>query len=254
MYVVVIQKWQELTVENVQTLAGILGVTAFDVRQRLVGAGPVVVAGLAKVEVAENLLTKLEQAGFASFIVDSEAGGGQPLFVVKRFLLGEQELKLEDCSGCKKTILCNDIHFLLTASSIVGQTEVKTVSKRKFSMGKTLMAGGVPMTKKVKRQELVSNEERERVLYLCTAESRLLFPQNGMVYDGLGDDKKPSREMNFNFLVAALRRLCPDAKYDERLLNRANQARIIGPLLSPEDNLDLAVEILARAVINGRSS
>lgn len=246
MYVVVIRKWQELTAENIQTLAGILGVTAYDVRQRLVGDGPVVVASFAEDSSAEGLVGKLEQAGFASFSVDSETVAEQPTFVVKRFVLGEQGIKLEDNRGRKGSILFRNIRFLLPASSIAGQTEVKTVSERKFSMGKTLMAGGVPMTKKVKRQEVVSNEERERVLYLGTAKSRLLFPQNGMSYDGLGDDLKPSREMNFNFLVAELRRRCGKANYDERLLNRANQARVLGPLLPPETNLDLAVEILAR--------
>jgi hypothetical protein len=39
---------------------------------------------------------------------------------------------------------------------------------------------------------------------------------------------------------------CPAAVYDDRLLNRAGQTRLLGPLLTPEANLDLAVEILAR--------
>jgi hypothetical protein len=67
-----------------------------------------------------------------------------------------------------------------------------------------------------------------------------------MVYDGLGAKMNPSREMNFNALVAELRLRCPAAFYDDRLLNRAGQPRLLGPLLRPEANLDLAVEILAR--------
>ena len=68
------------------------------------------------------------------------------------------------------------------------------------------------MTKKVERHETVRTEEREKVLFLYAGNRpTVLFRQNAMTYDGLGAAMKPSRELNFAFLTAELRRLCPRA-------------------------------------------
>ena len=56
---------------------------------------------------------------------------------------------------------------------------------------------------------------------------------------------KLTRELNFAYLISELRRFCPGAKYDDRLLNRVGQVRLLGPTLNPETNLDLAIDILA---------
>lgn len=45
-----------------------------------------------------------------------------------------------------------------------------------------------------------------------------------------------------------VRRLAAQARYDDRLLQRAGQARMLGPALNPESHLDLACEILARTL------
>jgi hypothetical protein len=49
-------------------------------------------------------------------------------------------------------------------------------------------------------------------------------------------------------LISELRRLSPRASYDDRLLKRVGLARLLGPALDPETNLDLAAEILARSL------
>ncbi len=248
MHVVTIHHWQEPTAELAQALAGVLKVTAFDARQRLIGNGPAVVGTFAEPDPAQRLAVKLQEAGFRVGVIDtSAAGAGSSFCIVHRFLLEEAMLHIEDVDGRKARIAYSAVGLLLPATRVTGQAESHTVTERKFSMGKTLMAGGLPMTRKVERRETVSSEERERVLYLCKGSRPwLIFPQSSLVYDGLGARMKPSREMNFNELVAELRRRSPAAGYDDRLLNRAAQARLLGPLLSPETNLDLAVEILAR--------
>ncbi|MCJ7547037.1 MAG: hypothetical protein MUP30_09505 [Deltaproteobacteria bacterium] len=95
----------------------------------------------------------------------------------------------------------------------------------------------------------MTTEERSKVLYIY-AGSRLpvIFSQNGMIYDGLGAAMQLTRELNFTYLIRELRRLSPGAAYDDRLRNRAGLVRLLGPALDPETNLDLAVEILARAL------
>ncbi len=248
MYVVIIHYWQEVTAERAQALATALQVTAFDARQRLVGKGPAVVATFAEPEPAQALLMNLQQAGFRGFVVDAPAARARdPFFIVHRFELAGAMLHVEEAAGRTSRIPLGEVDLLLPATRITGQAETQTVTERKISMGKTLMAGGLPMSSKVERRELVAGEVREKVLYLCVDhQPRFIFPQNSMVYGGLGTKMKPSREMNFIQLVTELRLRCPAAGYDERLLNRAGQARLLGPVLRPEANLDIAVEILAR--------
>jgi hypothetical protein len=250
MHVVAIHGWQEETAELAQALATALEVTAFDARQRLIGGGPAVVASFADPHQARTLAEKLQHCGFAGFVVDAAAvRSGGAHFAVRRFELGGGTLRVEAGDGRRAEIAYGEIDLLLSGTCIAGHTETRTVTDRKFSMGRTLLAGGVPLTKKVKHQEEVTTEEREEALYLC-AGSRppIVFHQNSMVYDGLGGAMKLSRELNFAYLTSELRRLSPAAVYDERLRKRAGQVRLLGPALNPETNLDLAVEILARSL------
>ena len=138
--------------------------------------------------------------------------------------------------------------MLLPATGIVEYPETKTVTERKFSLGKTILSGGIPMSKKVKHQEKVATEERRKVLYLYTGRRQqpVVFSQDGMIYDGLGAAMQLSRELNYTYVISELRRLSPGAAYDDRLLKRVGQVRLLGPALDPETNLDLAAEILAR--------
>ncbi len=248
MYVVIIHHWQEATAERAQSLAAVLQVAAFDARLRLIGKGPAVVATFGEPDPAQALLMELQEVGFKGFVLDASAArASKPLYNVHRFELADTMLHVEAANGQKGRVLFSEVELLLPTTRISGYAEAKTVTERKFSMGKTLLAGGLPMTSKVERREVVASEERERVLFLCAGNHPwLVFSQGSMVYDGLGEKMKFSRDMNYIELVSELRLRCPGAGYDDRLLNRAEQARLLGPTLRPETNLDLAVEILAR--------
>jgi hypothetical protein len=132
----------------------------------------------------------------------------------------------------------------------VSQAETVTVSEQKLNLGATVLTGGIPVMKKVERQEEVRTEVREKSLFLYAgSRPAVVLRQSGMTYDGLGAAMRPSRELNFAHLTAELRRLAPGAAYDERLLQRAGQVRVLGPGLDPDTHLDLAAEILARCLM-----
>ena len=250
MHVVVIHGWQEETAELAQALAAALGITAFEARQRLIGGGPAVVASFADPHQARALAAKLDQGGIAALVVDAavvRSGAGH--FVVRRFELAERSLRIEAVNGQSADIAYGEINLLLPGTRIVGQTESRTVTERKFSLGRTILSGGIPVSKKVAHQEVVTTEERTRFLFLYAGDRpQVVFSQSGMTYDGFGPAMKMSQELNFTFLTSELRRLSPEAAYDDRLLNRAGQVRILGPAQNPETNLDLAAEILARSL------
>jgi hypothetical protein len=250
MHVVVIHGWKEETTELVQAISSVLGITIFEARQRMSGGSPAVVAGFADPQQALALSEKLNQNGIATLVVDAtEVLNGASHFICRRFELNESLLRVETSDRQRAEISYNEIDLLLPAMSIVAYSETKTVSERKFSLGKTILSGGIPLSKKVKHEEVVTTEERTKVLYLY-AGNRLpiVFSQDGMTYDGLGAAMKISRELNFAYLISELRRLSPGAVYDGRLLKRVGQVRLLGPTLNPETYLDLAAAILARSL------
>jgi hypothetical protein len=256
MHVVAIHGWKEETQELVQTLAAAAGIMPYEMRQRMIGGGPSVVAGFADPQQARILAAKLNQGGVATLIIDSDAvRSSAGRLVVTRFELKEFSLRVETGDGQSAEIAYGDIKLLLTGTRILGQSETVTVTERKFSLGKTILSGGIPLTKKVERQEEVSSEERENILCLYSGDRPpIVFRQSGMSYDGFGPAMKLTRELNFAYLRSELRRLCPAAGYDDRLLNRLGQVRLLGPAQNPGTSLDLAFEILARSLLRGEIS
>jgi hypothetical protein len=250
MHVVVIHGWKTETAELAQALAGALGLTVYEARQRMIGGGPAVVASFADPDQARAVAAKLDQGGLATLVVDTAALRGEVgHFIVRRFVLGERALSIVSGEGQTAEIPYREIGLILPGTSITGQSETVKVTERKLSLGKTLLSGGIPMTTKVERQEQVHTEESEKVIYLYAgSRPQVVFRQNVMTYDGLGAAMKMSREVNFAFLTSELHRLCPGALYDDRLLSRGGQSRMLGPAQNPERNLDLAAEILARSL------
>lgn len=247
MHVVAICHWEEGANELVQALAGALGITAYEARPRMSGGGPAVVASFADPVRAAELAGKLDRSGFTTLTFDAtEVRARAGRSIVRRFELKKWSIRIETGNGQQTEIPYDEIDLLLPCTSIVGISETKTVTERKFSLGKTILSGGIPMTSKVERQEEVGGEERTKLLHLY-ADKRppAVFSQIGITFDGLGDAMKLSRETNFAYLTSELCRLCPRAIYDDRLLNQTGQARLLGPSLNSETNLDLAVEILA---------
>ncbi|MEJ2492229.1 MAG: hypothetical protein P8Y84_11530 [Desulfuromonadales bacterium] len=251
MHVIVVHHPKDASTAQVQSLADALGITAFDARQRLVCPSPVVVSVLADRQQAQKPLCELRRSGLEAFLVDVEAALSQrPVFVVRSFSFADNVMHVRDGQGRDAAIGNQEIKLILSATQMRGQTEVQTVTERKFSVGRTLMAGGLPLSKKTTRQETLAVEEREQVLYLCSGKgSRLICARDRMTYEGFGDAMKPSREMNHNLFVNRVRQRCPEALYDDRLMRRAAQVQLLGPLLDPDRYLELAVDILLTTLV-----
>lgn len=251
MFVVAIYGWREETPEITQALAGALGIMVFEARQRLIGGGPSVVASFADHQQARDLAGKVRQVGIKALIVDATTVRLRGcLFIVRRFEFEDRVLKIETHNGQQEILPYAEIALLLTGTSVVGHSETKTIVEKKFSIGKTLLAGGIPMTKKVERQEEVSSEESEQVLYLYAHDRpTAIFSLNGMNYDGFGAEMKLSRKLNFSHLISQLRLHASGTASDDRLLSRVNQVRLLGPAQGREASLDLAAEILAQCLL-----
>lgn len=251
MFVVAIYGWREETPEMAQALAGALGTTVFEARQRVIGGGPSVVASFADQKQARELAEKVSRGGIKSLIVDATTVRQRDcFFIVRRFEFEDRVLKIEAHDGQQETVPYAEMGLFITGISVVSLSETKTIVEKKFSMGKTLLAGGIPMTKKVERQEESFSEESEQILYLYAHDRpTAVLSLNGMNYDGFGAEMKLTRKLNFSHVISQLRLRAPDAAFDERLLNRGSQVRLLGPAQGREGSLDLAAEILAQCLL-----
>jgi hypothetical protein len=251
MHLVVVHNWQLEEPAVATIIAEVLGTVAFEARQKISGGGPAVIASFADPLQAEALVVALTQNSVPAFVLDPEVvRGGTQLFRVRRFTLGEQALKLESCDGEFCDVEYKTIDLLLLAICKAGELQaIGTETTRKFSLGKTLLAGGVPMTKKVSTEKAVTVAEHDEALWLYTQQKdTVVFGRTVLNYDGLGEAMQLTRELNFSFLKSELRRLAPQALYDDRLLKRAALVRVIGASLNPDTDFDLAFEILARSL------
>ncbi len=251
MHLVVVSGWQKEEATVAETVAETMGILVFEAQQKISGGGPAVLTSFADPLQAETMAARLSQDGVPALVIDTAAvrSRSQPL-QVRRFVLDSQALQLELFDGNNCDIDYGKIALLLVATCNSGQSQTTdTETKRKFSLGKTLLAGGIPMTKKVKSETTATVEERDETLWMYTQEGvKVIFDRAAMSYDGLGDAMQFTRDLNFVHLKNQLRRLAPQASYDDRLLKRAVLARLLGSALNPETDLDLAFEILARSL------
>jgi hypothetical protein len=251
MFVVAIYGWREETPEMVQALAGALDIIVFEARQRLIGGGPSVVASFADQQQARVVAEKVGRVGIKVLIVNAMAVRLRNcFFIVRRFKFEDRVLKIEAHNGQQETLPYAEMGLVLTGTTVVGFSETKTIVEKKFSMGKTLLAGGIPMTKKVERQKEVFSEESEQILYLYAHDRpTAVFSLNGMNYDGFGAEMKLSQKLNFSHLISQLHLHAPGAAFDDRLLNRSSQVHLLGSAQGREASLDLAAEILAQCLL-----
>lgn len=251
MFVVAIYGWREETPEIVQALAAALGIIAYEARQRLIGGGPSVVASFADQQQARILAVKLQDCGIKSLVVDAAAVRQRSsAVIVRRFMFEGSALQIEGHTGQQDRLPYAEMRLFITGTSVMSFSETKTVVEKKFSLGKTLLAGGIPMTKKIERQEEVTSEESEQVLYLyANNRPTAIFSLNCVNYDGFGAEMKLSRKLNFSHLVSQLRLHAPGTPFDDRLLIRNSQIRLLGSAQGREASLDLAAEILAQCLL-----
>ncbi|WP_432822639.1 hypothetical protein [Trichloromonas sp.] len=255
MHLVAVHDWPKDEAAVAKTIADTLGILVFEARQKISGGGPAVLANFAEPRQAEALAVRLSREEVPALVIDTLAVRNRNApFNVRRCVLKTQALRLESAAGETCDIDYDTIELLLVATCSAGQMQtIGKVTQRKFSLGKTLLAGGVPMTKKVTSTQTVLTEARDETLWLyARGQTMVIFDRAAMNYDGLGEGMKMTRELNFAHLKNELRRLAPQAGFDDRLLRRAALVRVLGPALSPEADLDLAFEILARS-LRGKS-
>jgi len=239
---------QGLTVE----LSAALGVTNFEAlaRLRAPGSGPFVVGVFAEDDKASELESRLASRGFSTLTLSSaEIEREANQLFVRRFELGDQALRIETTSGERFTVPYQDADIIVRGTGISSSTSMESRKERKFDLATAVVSGGLKVMKTTKTDREVTREDRKGFFNLYSGASPILaFSENGLVYDALGPSRALSSSANFLQVLAEVRKRCPGARYDDRLLNKAGAAALLGPRLNPEEYLVIATALLAKAL------
>lgn len=105
-------------------------------------------------------------------------------FIVRKFRLDNEAIYVESGNGQSLTVDYGNIDLFLRGTGIAGKTEIETSKERKFSLGRTVLSGGLVMsrTKKVMRE--IKTEEREGFFNIYSRSlPAIVFRESALVYD-----------------------------------------------------------------------
>ncbi len=230
-------------------LAEVLGTTPYEARMRIniSGGGPAIVATFASHEQASACVELLHDCGFTTIDIDSAAlETDQNRFIVKRFSLNEQSLQLISIGGKQLDVSFSEVTLLLRGAGIISSVQSETTTKKKFAVGRALASGGLMMRKKVTTTTTTVKDERQPFCHIyAPGLPPIVLRQDLLDYTALGSQCQLSREANFSWICNQLRNLCAAAKWNDSLQTKAGVAQLLGPVFNPENDLDLAISIVA---------
>lgn len=188
------------------TLASLVGATAFDLRMRLAGDAPWVVARPRTSAEAEATVASLRAAGFGAVHCDvAEARAWSPsVAAVVSFEEGALVI-----GPIGRRVACAEVRVALVAT-LEAERETEGVERVQVSRN----ARGAPQFAEVSRFSY--GLARQRALYLVTrpGERAVRLAQEQLrAADAVG----VTGRAHFDHVVAALRARAPDARFDERL-------------------------------------
>jgi hypothetical protein len=229
MYIVAVTRWGRPLQEEIADLSALLGMQPYDLRLRLAGPLPVVVARLSDPERARDLLGKLRERGHGAVACDGDKIlASDRMMTPRTFELGETSMTVIEPTQRTDRIPYSQLLALVHAR-LETETRLTTTSEsRKFSAGRAVMTGGIVFSKKVSKQVRDQESEYEQVMYLFrrSGKDHLILRQNVLRYSGLGSEIGHSTAENFSRLVKAIRKRAPEALYDDRLLTRKRRSTV----------------------------
>ncbi len=249
MLAVVVDELEGDPAQLASKVVSVLGGVAYDVRASLAvpGGGPSVLTVVGDPQRAQALCAGLRGQGLVAQVVPVKED--RPYFDVRRFSLGPTSIEVEDRDGLRRSLPYMSIDGLIRASAVRTTVSTKNVRERKFSPVRSMLSGGLVNTEvKVTKKTSRSTDSDELLFVYVGGEEPLRFSEQALQYQGLGEALQPSRLANFMFVVEALLKACPRARFDERLRRRAVQSQVLGRTLSADDYVEFAVHLVARSL------
>ena len=206
----------------IRSVAAVLNKTPYDTRLLLAGEIPRIVAHYENMQMAESTVQKLRQLGLAAIACrDSDLRHSSQGFRAQTLEFSEKHVVFRDSGGHEKRIGQDDV-FLILEGKMETLVEVLTTKQQsKFSLTRTLIAGGIPIWQKVDQKSTARSVQVEYFARLYDRESStpgVEILQHLMNYSFLGEKMTASSVTNFGTVVLKLREAFPQAVFDDRLM------------------------------------
>jgi hypothetical protein len=205
----------------VRSVATVINKSPYDTRLLLAGKVPKVIAHYDSAQTAESVTQNLRELGLVAMACkDSELRRLPQTFKAKTLEFGEKEVLFRDSAGSEKRVVENNV-FLILVGRMETSVEVETTkTKTKFSLGRTLIMGGIPMWQRVDEKTTAQSIQAEYFARLYDRKSPdpgVEILQQHMNYSFLGAKVAATSFINFGTVVQRLREVFPQAIFDDRL-------------------------------------
>jgi hypothetical protein len=197
-------------VDAAERAAAATGLALVDVKRRLSGILPRVLFVGADREAMEATRQRLETAGFAALAFDPASSPTDEDRIIGRNLELEAEALVVVAgvgSLTRHMVPWTAFELLQRGTRANARREQVVTSSRKLAIGRTLLAGGLPMTKKVERIETVVRgaDERFALLHRSDGGDDIVLYETRLDYRFLGERRQPTSHANFEAMLEVLR-------------------------------------------------
>lgn len=220
-FLVAATRWGASLDAVIAECAPVLGLSEYDTRLRLAGPLPVVVAGGIEETPARELLGWLRERGHGA-VACPEASLPAPERVLwpRAFEFAEGAFVAFDAQGQRYPLAYTDILAIVRARVIRDVQTTVVAVERKFSLGRSMLTGGLMPRRGVERIEHANASDRDDVVYLFrgAGPDPMALRAGLLAYDGLHAHRRATARESFGIVVDWLRQRAPGAIHDERLL------------------------------------
>jgi hypothetical protein len=239
--------------DRIDALCAASGLAPYEARSRVrvLDRWPGVLASVADLPRAIEMEARLRHAKFDAWTMPGMSGAS--VFVARRFSIVGDVLTVGSAAGDTLQIATASSRMLLAATDFrididqvlehePGASTVGALAARAFL--------GLPNRASIARPVERKRERRERFVRLfAPGVPQVEFRASALQYAALDDiPVAPTRVENFARAMQRLRTAVAGVPWDDRLLTRSAQIRVLGPGLPPQRHLDLAIALLTRDV------
>jgi len=210
-----------LDADLVKSVATVINKSPSHTRLLLAGGVPRFIANYDSLQVAESIIRNLRDLGLVAIACrDSELRQFPQTFRVQTVEFRGKEVLFRDIAGRERRIVESNV-FLILVGRIETSVEVETTKqKTKFSLPRTLLMGGIPIWRRVDEKTTTHSTQAESFARLYERKSpdpSVDILQHYMNYSFLGAKVAASSFANFGTVVLGLRKVFPQAIFDDRL-------------------------------------
>jgi hypothetical protein len=205
----------------VKSVAAIINRGLYDTHLLLAGEIPKIIARCSGQQLAESTVQNLRGLGLVAIAGKvSELRQFPQAFRAQTLGFGEKEVLFRDSAGREKRVVAKDVFLILVVKTETSVEVETTKTKTKFSLGRTLLMGGIPMWRRVEEKSTsrsVQSEYFARLYGPKSPDPSVEIVQHSMNYSFLGAELAASSFTNFGTVVRRLREVFPSAFFDDRL-------------------------------------